>query len=217
LLSSDYIEHLADGQPAPLAPTLLAGDTVYTCAIDADGNACSLIQSIYYAFGSAFAVNETGIVLHNRAHYFNLNEHSPNCIAPSKRPSHTLIAAMALRADQPAFVLGTMGADGQPQTLAQVAMRLFGGEHPQDAVSADRFLSGRFILEDPDDVLLVEEGFSAVTQTGLREHGHVVETVPRLDERMGHAHAIAVRPDGSVEAGSDPRSDGAALVLDPKT
>ena len=217
LLSSDYIEHLADSSPAVLAPSLLTGDTVYTCAIDADGNACSFIQSIYYAFGSAFTVNDTGIVLHNRAHYFNLNGQSPNCIAPGKRPAHTLIAAMALRAEQPAFVMGTMGADGQPQTLAQVATRLFAGEHPQDAVSANRFLSGRFVLEDPDDVLLLEEGFSAVTQGGLREHGHVVEMVPRLDERMGHAHAIAVRSDGSVEAGSDPRSDGTALVLDPTT
>ena len=216
LLGPEYIEHLAGQQATPLAPSLLAGDTVYTCAIDADGNACSLIQSIYYAFGSAFAVNETGIVLHNRGHYFNLNERSPNCIAPGKRPAHTLIAAMAMRAELPAFVFGTMGADGQPQTVAQVAMRLFAGEHPQDAVSADRFLSGRFVLEDSDDALLVEEGLSAVTQSGLRERGHVVETVPRLDERMGHAHAIAVRSDGSVEAGSDPRSDGTALVLDPK-
>ena len=214
LLSSEYIECLADRAATPLAPSLLAGDTVYICAVDADGNACSLIQSIYYAFGSAFSINQTGIVLHNRGHYFSLNERSPNCIAPGKRPAHTLIAAMALRDGKPAFVFGTMGADGQPQTVAQVATRLFAGEHPQDAVAADRFLSGRFVLEDRDDVLLVEEGLSAMTQAELRTHGHMVETVPRLDERMGHAHAIAVRSDGSLEAGSDPRSDGAALVFE---
>jgi gamma-glutamyltranspeptidase len=34
------------------------------------------------------------------------------------------------------------------------------------------------------------------------------------DERMGHAHAIEIGPDGMLHAASDPRSDGAAIVLD---
>ena len=34
------------------------------------------------------------------------------------------------------------------------------------------------------------------------------------DERLGHAHAIEVRSNGTILAGSDPRSDGAAIVVD---
>jgi len=37
--------------------------------------------------------------------------------------------------------------------------------------------------------------------------------VPARDERMGHAHAIALGPGGAVGAGADPRSDGAALLV----
>jgi gamma-glutamyltranspeptidase/glutathione hydrolase len=209
----DHVVALSEDNGSVVAPSLLTGVTIYTCAIDREGNACTLIQSIYYAFGSAFAVGETGTVLHNRAHYFNLEPRSANCIAPRKRPAHTLIAAMALRSGQPALVFGTMGADGQPQTVTQVAMRLFAGEDAQHAVSAARFLSGRFLLEDPDDLLLIEKGFSPDTLEELAARGHIVQPVDRLDERMGHAHAIVVRRDGVVEAGSDPRSDGSALVL----
>lgn len=214
LTSENHLRDLASRKLAPKATSMLRGDTIFTCAIDNEQNACSLIQSIYYAFGSAFSIGETGIVLHNRAHYFTLDARHPNCIAGGKRPAHTLMASIALRNGRPAFVVGTMGADGQPQAVTQVAMRLLAGEHPQDAVAAPRFLSGRFLLEDPDDALVMEADFSDRTCADLLRRGHLVERVPSLDERMGHAHAICVRPDGSLAAGSDPRSDGAALVTE---
>jgi gamma-glutamyltranspeptidase len=118
-----------------------------------------------------------------------------------------------LRAGRPWFAFGTMGADGQPQTTAQVVLRLIAGEHPQGAVSAPRFLSGRFFLEDSDDRLLVESSHGSETLEGLKALGHDLDVVPPLDERMGHAHAIVVQADGTLEAGSDRRSDGEALVL----
>jgi gamma-glutamyltranspeptidase len=35
--------------------------------------------------------------------------------------------------------------------------------------------------------------------------------MPRLSESAGHAHAIVPAGEGSFEAASDPRSDGAAI------
>jgi gamma-glutamyltranspeptidase/glutathione hydrolase len=81
-------------------------------------------------------------------------------------------------------------------------------------VSAPRFLSGRFVLEDHEDRLLVEEGVGADVLEQLRELGHNVDPVPQHDEIMGHAHAIVIHDDGRLEAGSDPRSDGHAVVLE---
>jgi gamma-glutamyltranspeptidase / glutathione hydrolase len=213
LLSRDHAR-ASTLQPLPgNGSASLEGDTVYVCAVDNSRNVSSLIQSIYYPFGSAFVAGETGVLLHNRGHYFSFDPESPNVLMPGKRPLHTLIATLGLRRGRPWAVWGTMGADGQPQTIVQVLLRLLAGSDPQEAVSAPRFLSGRFVLEDREDQLLTEENIGAEVLDQLRGLGHDVNSVPPLDEIMGHAHAIVIHDNGKLEAGSDPRSDGRAVVL----
>ena len=198
---------------APVAAPPAWGDTVYVCTADADGNACSLIQSLYYGFGSAFVAGDTGVLLHNRAHYFSLDEHHPNRLEPGKHTLHTLMACIALEDGRPRLVFGAMGADGQPQMNVQVLHRLLTGDHPGDAVAAPRILHGRFLLEDDVGVLQVEADLDPDTLATLHAGDGRVEVLPARDERMGHAHAIAIGPDGAVTAGADPRSDGSAETL----
>lgn len=208
LLSREHARALAGRRPPRAAQAPIGGDTVYVCATDPDGNACSLIQSIYYGFGSAFVAGATGVLLQNRGHYFSLRHDHPNRLEPRKRTLHTLMASMALRNGRPWLVWGTMGADGQPQTTVQVLERILAGADPQAAVAAPRVLSGRFFIEDDEDRVLVEEDLGAETIAELGRMGHKVDVVPPWDERMGHAQAIVIGDDGLVRAGSDPRSDG---------
>jgi gamma-glutamyltranspeptidase/glutathione hydrolase len=168
---------------------------------------------VYYAFGSCFVAAETGILLHNRGHYFSLDPDSPNSLEPGKRPLHTLMASLALQRNRPWLVFGTMGADGQPQTTVQVLHHIMHGANPAEAVAAPRVLSGRFFLEDDHDRLLIESDFNTHTIDALVQAGHNVELAPEKDERLGHAHAIQLSPDGTAQAGSDPRSDGLAVTL----
>src|SRR5262249_29351718 len=98
----------------------LAGDTVYVAAVDRDGNAASLIQSLYGAFGACVVAGNTGVVLQNRGAYFSLDPAHPNRLEPGKIPLHTLIASMARRDGRLWSVLGCMGADGQPQLQLQL-------------------------------------------------------------------------------------------------
>src|SRR5476651_2265598 len=58
----------------------LSGDTVYIAAVDRDGNAASLVHSIYGGFGAAVVAGNTGVVLQNRSAYFSLDPKSPNKI-----------------------------------------------------------------------------------------------------------------------------------------
>ena len=51
----------------PTPSTLPRGGTTYLCAVDADGTAISLIQSVYETFGSGIVAPGTGVVLQNRA------------------------------------------------------------------------------------------------------------------------------------------------------
>ncbi len=191
----------------------LAGDTVYIAAVDRDGNAASLIQSLYGAFGSCIVAGGTGILLQNRSAYFSLDPNHPNRLEPGKIPLHTLIASMAKQDGQLRTVLGCMGADGQPQIQLQLysAMIDFGLDI-QEAIEMPRFLSGRFGLGEARDTLHLESRLSPETITALERRGHIVNRWGAWNEMAGHAHGIMIDPQsGILSGGSDPRSDGAAI------
>jgi gamma-glutamyltranspeptidase len=220
LISKDYADQrrgLIDRKRAlpwdkvPSAGSL-KGDTVYVAAVDGDGNAASLIFSLYGIFGACITSPETGVVLQNRAAYFSLDPAHPNRLAPGKTPLHTLICSMSFEKEILRGTLGCMGADGQPQIHLQayVAMIDFGLD-AQQAVAAPRWLSGRFALGEARDTLHIEARFPRATIDELERRGHTVDRWGESNELAGHAHAITVAADGTLAGGYDPRSDGAAI------
>ena len=68
--------------------------------------------------------------------------------------------------------------------------------------------------EDDPEELKVEAPFGEAALAALRAAGHDPVVVGERAEHLGHAHAIELRADGTLDAASDPRSDGAAIVLD---
>ena len=191
----------------------LVGDTVYVAAVDAAGNAASLIFSLYGVFGACVTSEATGVVLQNRAAYFSLDPAHPNRLEPGKVPLHTLIASLAFRDDRLWAALGCMGADGQPQIHVQtyVAMIDFGLDI-QQALSAPRWLSGRFALGEARDTLHIEARYPRATIDELERRGHPVDRWGDWNELAGHANGITIDLDtGMLAGGADPRSDGAAV------
>ncbi len=191
----------------------LAGDTVYIAAVDAAGNAASLIHSLYGAFGSCVVAGRSGIVLQNRGAYFSLDPAHPNRLEAGKRPLHTLIASLALRDGKLSHVFGCMGADGQPQIQLQAYTAMIDfGLNVQQAIESPRWLSGRFALGEPRDLLNIEGRFPAATLAELERRGHVLNRWGGWNELAGHAHGISIdAASGARAGGSDPRSDGAAI------
>jgi len=197
----------------PSSGAALAGDTVYVCAVDAEGNAASLIQSLYMGYGSCVVAGKTGVLLQNRGAYFSLDREHPNRLAPRKQPFHTLIASLAFKGEDLWAVFGAMGADGQPQIHLQayIAMIDF-GLSPREAIESPRWLSGRYALGGPRDLLNVESRFPAATLAELERRGHVLNRWGPWAELAGHANGIMVQPGtGALTGSSDPRSDGAAI------
>jgi gamma-glutamyltranspeptidase/glutathione hydrolase len=201
--------HTAIRPPSPHAPH--HGDTIGLVTADADGNAVSLIQSLYDGLGSGILEPSTGIVGHSRGAQFVLDPEHPNVLAPRKRPAHTLMPALAHRGDRPAFVLGTMGGHGQPQINATNLIRLADlGQGAAEALAGPRWLVGG--LDEGDDRVVAEHDVPQRVLEDLKAAGFEVETVPGPSGEVGHAHAIRVRPDGTFEVGSDPRADGGAMA-----
>ncbi|MEO8143626.1 MAG: gamma-glutamyltransferase [Betaproteobacteria bacterium] len=191
----------------------LKGDTVYIAAVDAEGNAASLIHSLYGVFGSTLVAGSTGVVLQNRGAYFSLDPSHPNRLEPGKTPLHTLIASLGFRNDKLWSVLGCMGADGQPQIQLQAYVAMIDhGCSIQEALEAPRWLSGRFALGEARDTLHIESRFAPATIDELARRGHTINRWGAWHELAGHAHGITIDPRNGMRAGgADPRSDGAAI------
>lgn len=190
----------------------LAGDTVYICAVDRNGNAVSLIQSLFGAFGSCVVAGSTGILLHNRGSYFSLNEDHPNELQGGKRPLHTLMPSMLF--DERGLIgpIGTQGGDAQAQILLQLITNLLLHDmEPQEAIDAPRWISSRTSGSAASAVTL-ESGFPDGSVQGLAARGHGITLVDGWNPNAGHAQMILVdQQSGTLKGAADPRADGAAL------
>lgn len=186
-----------------------ASSTVYSCAVDSRGNACSFISSNYLAFGTGVVPAGWGFTLQNRGFGFDVRSAHPNALAPGKRPYHTIIPGMLSRSDGSLWgPFGVIGGFMQPQGHVQVVMSLVDDRvDPQSALDRPRFClepadaGGKVLLESgvPDDVV-----------AGLRARGHdIVSDVPSFGRALfGRGQVILRGPDGELRGGSDPRGDG---------
>jgi gamma-glutamyltranspeptidase/glutathione hydrolase len=181
------------------------GGTTYLCAVDGDGTAVSLIQSLYDSFGSGVLVPGTGVVLQNRAAGFAMRPDHPNALGPGKRPFHTIIPGMLLEGGALLGPFGVMGGAMQPQGHFQVVTHLVDeAMDPQAALDAPRWRA------DGDGSVHLEPGLWGEFDA-LRALGHAVE---RADVEHGFGVGQVILRNGeSWIGGSDPRGDGVAIGM----
>jgi len=202
------VAEIDPGRAAPWPHPSGGGDTTWFGVVDSNGCAVSVIQSIYFEFGSGVVLPRTGIVWQNRGASFSLGDAGPNRFAAGRKPFHTLNPALARLHDGRVLAYGTMGGEGQPQTQAAVFSRyVWGGQALQPAVTAPRWLLGRTWGETVTG-LKIEGRMDEALKKGLRERGHAPVEVAAFDSMMGHAGALVRHADGLIEGASDPRSDG---------
>lgn len=186
-------------EPEPGDPH--SGGTVYLCAADGEGNMVSWIQSNYMGFGSGVVVPGTGIALHNRGCNFSLDPASPNCMAPGKRPYHTIIPGFLTKDGKPVGPFGVMGAFMQPQGHVQAIVNTLDyAMNPQEALDAPRWqwVGGKSIQLEPN--------FPADIAAELRRRGHDISTGDPID--FGRGQIIWRDENGTLCGGSEPRADG---------
>lgn len=176
-------------------------DTIYLSVVDEDGNALSLINSLFHGFGSTRLDPKTGILFHSRGASFRLIEGHPNAIGPGKRPMHTIIPGMVMREGRPVMPFGVMG--GHYQAAGHAAFL---------SAVIDRGLDLQAAMDEPrsfafDGVLEVEPTIPEAVRAELQRRGHVLKIVT---SPIGGSQAIRIGDQG-LEGGSDSRKDGMAL------
>ncbi|HET9714574.1 MAG TPA: gamma-glutamyltransferase [Pseudolabrys sp.] len=185
------------------------GDTIWMGAADSSGLLVSYIQSVYWEFGSGCVLPSTGVLMQNRGASFSLDPNALNALAPGRRPFHTLNPALAVLDDGRILGYGSMGGDGQPQTQAAVFARyVCFGQTLDRAIDAPRWLLGR-TWGSTHTSLRMESRFEGNLVDRLLSAGHDVSVLAEpYSDTMGHAGAVVLHPDGSMEASHDPRADG---------
>ena len=198
-----------------LADVYADGGTTHICAVDGRRTGVSLIMSNAADFGSRLVLPGYGIFLHNRGIGFSLQPGHPAEYRPGRRPPHTLapliVTGPGCELDT---VLGTMGADAQPQILLQLLVRIFAhGEQPGAAIAAPRWVLSRepttefdiWRLDAPP-LVRVEHGAPPAWSQGLRKRGYEVVDCAPGEQAFGHAQMIRVTRDGMLAGAADPRS-----------
>jgi gamma-glutamyltranspeptidase/glutathione hydrolase len=194
-------------------------------AADADGHWVCIIQSLFHAFGSGILDPATGVLLHNRGAAFSLVPGTPGELAGGRRPPHTLMPVLVRDSSGHLVAAhGTMGGRAQPQIHTHLALHLALGRTPAEAVSAPRWIVGQMEAGAPaPSVVLVEEPVPAAAQSALATLGLRTQLLPANDDGVGHAQVVRRtvgawhRDAGTLpglNAASDPRADGLALVLE---
>ena len=195
--------NVSAGQPPPMGT-----DTTYLCAVDAEGNMVSYIQSNYNSFGSGVVTEGTGFVLQNRGGLFSLDPNHPNALTGRKRPLHTIIPAFMSKGDV-RIAFGIMGGWNQSQAHAQFVSDLVDHRmNIQAALEAARFTKQTFAGCDVD----MESRIPETVRTELAARGHQIKLRGHFADDVGGGQAVMRDFAAGINYGaSDPRKDGAAI------
>ena len=206
LLSKDYAakrrELISDTALLPEHGDPHCGGTVYLCTADGEGNMVSYIQSNYRGFGSGVVVPGTGIALNDRGNNFTLDENHFNCLAPGKKPYHTIIPGFLTKDGKAVGPFGVMGGFMQPQGHLQVVTDTVDFlMNPQDALDAPRWqwVGGKEIH--------VEQNFPEAITKELIRRGHDVK-VQAEETSFGRGEIIWRNDEGVLVGATEPRADG---------
>jgi gamma-glutamyltranspeptidase / glutathione hydrolase len=228
LLSESYAASLCGkvspqraSTPGPEGNFLLPGDTIVLSTADGEGNMVSWVNSNFSAFGSGVTVPGYGFVLHNRGALFTLDPHSPNLIAPHKRPFNTLSAGFVMHNGEPLMTVTLMGGDMQAQGHAQLLVGILDlGANLQAGADMARFRHSQV-----SNALSLETPLYDLVGAQLAAMGHTVKSA--TGEDVGGVQSIMFIPapfpahsddsdstkrvNGYYRAGSDFRKDGEAV------
>jgi gamma-glutamyltranspeptidase / glutathione hydrolase len=161
---------------APSVPDYTkGGSTTHLGAIDKDGMAVSLTQTLLSGWGSRVVVPGTGVLLNNGMMWFDPEPGRPNSVAGRKRPLSNMAPLLILQDGRAIASVGSSGGRRIMNCNAQLVMNLLDhGLTAQPAIAAPRIDAST-----PD--LIVSARLPRETTEALSALGH---NVVSRDERF---------------------------------
>lgn len=189
-------------------------DTTHFSILDMDGNAVSATLSINYPFGAAFVPPGTGVLLNDEMDDFSIKPGVPNAyglvgaeanaIEPGKRMLSSMTPTI-VRSDERLAVLGSPGGSRIITMVLLGTLEAVDGKPPLDWVARPR-IHHQYL---PDVLQHESDALDEATRKALEARGHVL----REQQPWGNMQAVLWdRSRDRVEAASDPRVEGMALV-----
>lgn len=190
--------------------------TTHFSIIDREGNRVAATLSINTVFGCGFMPPGTGVVLNNEMDDFSIKPGAPNvygltggeanAIAPGKRPLSSMTPTF-LESDDAVVALGTPGGS---RIISMVLLATLEFAHHRGG-PADWVGLPRFHHQYLPDVVAYEPGaFGEAERRALERGGYKLEAVRG---RYGNMQIVEWhKKTGRVQAASDPRGEGGALV-----
>ena len=199
--------------PEEVAPRGESGDTTHLSVIDGAGNAVSLTTTVNWLFGSCLVVPGTGILLNDQMDDFDVLPGRPNAYGlvgtganvpgPGKAPLSSMAPTLVFDPGGKLWLaIGSPGGSHIPTTVAQVISHLV-----DDGMTLERALAASRIHHQwqPEAVQVEANGLEAETARALEARGHRIEW---FEGARSNPQAVWVRPEGWIEAASDPRGAG---------
>ena len=184
-----------------------SASTAHVSVVDSDGTACAFTASAGY--GSGMTVAGTGMMANNALGELELNRLGLHALAPGTRLASNMAPTAARRDDGTVLAVGTPGADRITTALAQVITHLARhGESLQTAIDRPRMhprrlADGSTLFEHERDATIA----ASLDAAGMARHEHPPQVM-----YFGGVGAALRHPDGTLEAGADPRRAAASLV-----
>jgi len=192
--------------------SLLACTTHFVVA-DADGNIVCATQSQSLHFGAGVAA--AGVVMNDSMSNFAYNDaHSPNALAPGRRPRSTIAPTIVLSGGKPVLALGIPGSSRIPTAILQVLIdNLVFHRSIEDAIGDTRIHWYSPFDKSKRDAVEAEKSLDPVVVRGLQAEGWQVNLPeePGTGRQFGGINAIAIKPDGTRVGYADPRRTNAAV------
>jgi gamma-glutamyltranspeptidase / glutathione hydrolase len=190
-------------------------ETTHFSVVDKDGNAVSITTTLNGSYGSRVVVAGAGFLMNNEMDDFSVKAGVPNmyglvgskanAIQPNKRMLSSMTPTILEKDGKLHSVYGTPGGSTIITSVFQTILNVV--EHNmtmQQAVNALKFHHQWL----PDKTVFETGGLSENTIKKLQARGYILETQKNT---IGRMDCILVRPDGTLEGGSDPRGDNMSV------
>ena len=129
----------APGEKMPASVPSLDSGTTHLCAMDAEGNAVSLTNTLMGGFGSGFVPKGTGVVMNNGMMWFDPVPGRVNSIMPGKYPLNNMTPALVMGPDGVRMAVGASGGRRITNCVTQLISKVVDfGMGPQEAIDSPR-------------------------------------------------------------------------------